>query len=163
MDEYLFGEYLSSVFCDEDQMYVHLKYAMSTATNTVFIFHRPSIQYVCAKDSSLPIRLMPSGDQQRHMRGFAGSGRFVFNKALALQTAHHAAGNKFIFIRYVEMANMLPLWKSEFRWLRESPSQALQHALKNLDGAFVNFFQNAFGWNRLPAAQHLQAICCRPA
>jgi len=107
--------------------------------------------------------LMPSGDQQRHMRGFAGSCRFVFNKALALQTAHHAAGNKFIFIRYVEMANMLPLWKSEFRWLRESPSQALQHALKNLDRAFVNFFQNAFGWNRLPAAQHLQAICCRPA
>jgi putative transposase len=39
------------------------------------------------------------------------------------------------------MANMLPLWKNEFAWLRESPSQALQHALKNLDRAFVNFFQ----------------------
>jgi putative transposase len=50
----------------------------------------------------------------------------VFNKALALETANHAAGNK--FIRYVEMANMLPLWKNEFAWLSESPSQALQHA-----------------------------------
>jgi putative transposase len=74
--------------------------------------------------------LMPTGDQQRHMRRFARSCRFVFNKALGLQTANHAAGNK--FIRYVEMANMLPIWKSEFAWLRQSPSQALQHALKNL-------------------------------
>ena len=83
--------------------------------------------------------LMPNGDQQRDMRRFAGSCRFVFNKGLALQTANHQAGNK--FIRYVEMANMLPAWKSEFAWLGESPSQSLQHALKNLDRAFVNFFE----------------------
>ena len=83
--------------------------------------------------------LMPTGDQQRDMRRFAGSCRFVFNKALALQTANHAAGNK--FIRYVQMANQLPAWKSEFAWLKESPSQALQHALKNLDRAFTNFFE----------------------
>jgi putative transposase len=38
--------------------------------------------------------LMPSGEQQHDMRRFAGSCRFVFNKALALQTANHAAGNK---------------------------------------------------------------------
>jgi putative transposase len=82
---------------------------------------------------------MPTGDQQRDMRRFAGSCRFVFNKALGLQTANHAAGNK--FIPYLEMANMLPLWKSQFAWLRQSPSQALQHALKNLDRAFVNFFE----------------------
>src|ERR1700728_4333557 len=197
--------------------------------------------------------LIASGEQQRDICRFAGSCRFVFNKALALQTANHAAGGK--FIRYVEMANMLPMWKSEFAWLRESPSQALQQALKNLDRAFVNFFQkrteyprfkkrgrgdsfrfpqgfkldqandrillpklgwlryrssrevvgygqqyhrqqpqmvgvvadrtgrrtacrasrcrrrrpgyrslrHAFGWNRLPSAQHLQAVCCRAA
>jgi len=82
--------------------------------------------------------LMPTGDQQRDLRRFAGSCRFVYNKALALQKANHEAGNK--FIRYVEMANQLPAWKSELEWLRESPSQALQHALKNLDRAFTNFF-----------------------
>jgi len=83
--------------------------------------------------------LIPDGNQQRDMHRFAGSCRFVFNKALAQQQANHAAGNK--FIRYVEMANQLPAWKSEFAWLKESPSQALQHALKNLDRAFVNFFE----------------------
>jgi putative transposase len=83
--------------------------------------------------------LMPTGDQQRAMLRFAGSCRFVFNKAMALQKANHEAGKK--FIRYVEMANLLPTWKGEFSWLRESPSQALQHALKNLDRAFINFFE----------------------
>jgi putative transposase len=83
--------------------------------------------------------LMPDGNQQRDMRRIAGSCRFVYNKALALQKTSHEAGNK--FIRYVEMANRLPAWKSEFAWLKESPSQALQHALKNLDRAFTNFFE----------------------
>ena len=83
--------------------------------------------------------LMPDGNQQRAMRRFAGSCRFVFNKALALQNANREAGSK--FIRYVEMANLLPAWKIEFAWLRESPWQALQHALKNLDRAFTNFFE----------------------
>jgi len=83
--------------------------------------------------------LVPTGEQQRDMRRFAGSCRFVFNKALGLQTANHEAGNK--FIRYVEMANLLPTWKIEFPWLKESPSQALQHSLKNLDRALTNFFE----------------------
>ena len=83
--------------------------------------------------------LIPTGEQLRNMRRFAGSCRFVFNKALALQTANYEAGNK--FIRYVGMANLLPAWKSEFPWLKESPSQALQHSLKNLDRALTNFFE----------------------
>lgn len=32
--------------------------------------------------------LMPDGEQQRDMRRFAGSCRFVYNKALALQKNH---------------------------------------------------------------------------
>ena len=44
IDEYLFGEYFTPVLRNEDQMYMHPKYAMSTVTNTVVIYHRPSIQ-----------------------------------------------------------------------------------------------------------------------
>src|ERR1019366_3635692 len=36
-------------------------------------------------------QLMPNGEQQRQMRRFAGSRRFVFNKALALQKANYEA------------------------------------------------------------------------
>jgi putative transposase len=90
--------------------------------------------------------LMPAGDQQRNLLRFAGSCRFVFNKALALQKSNHEDGGK--FIRYVEMANQLPAWKSEFAWLKGSPSQALQHALKNLDLAFTNFFEKRADYPR---------------
>lgn len=90
--------------------------------------------------------LMPTSEQQRDMRRFAGSCRFVFNKALAMQTANHEDGNK--HIRYEELANLLPSWKIEFPWLKEAPSQALQHALKNIDRAFVNFFEKRADYPR---------------
>jgi len=83
--------------------------------------------------------LMPSGQQQRDMRRFCGSCRFVFNKALALQQANHAAGAK--FMNYVALANKLPDWKQEFQWLRQAPSQALQQVLKDLERAYKNFFE----------------------
>jgi putative transposase len=40
------------------------------------------------------------------------------------------------------MAANLPIWKRETgtEWLKETPSQALQHALKDLDKAYSNFF-----------------------
>ncbi|WP_161595477.1 helix-turn-helix domain-containing protein, partial [Tepidimonas charontis] len=37
---------------------------------------------------------MPIGEQQRQMRRFAGSCRFVFNKALALQKERYEQGEK---------------------------------------------------------------------
>ena len=84
--------------------------------------------------------LMPDGEQQRDMRRFAGSCRFVYNKALAMQIENHEAGNK--FIGYVPMAANLPIWKREAgqEWLKDAPSQALQHALKDLEKAYKNFF-----------------------
>lgn len=85
--------------------------------------------------------LMPNGEQQRDMRRFSGSCRFVYNMALALQKENHEAGNK--FIGYVAMAAKLPVWKREngTEWLKDSPSQALQHALKDLERAYKNFFE----------------------
>ena len=47
--------------------------------------------------------LMPDSETQRLMRRFAGSCRFVYNKALALQKDNHEAGEK--FIGYVAEAN----------------------------------------------------------
>jgi len=82
--------------------------------------------------------LMPNGEQARDMRCFAGARRFVFNKALAFQQAHHASGGK--FISYFSMDKHLIVWKQEFSWLKEAPSQALQQSLKDLDKAYQNFF-----------------------
>ncbi|CAN7676632.1 transposase [Trinickia sp. LjRoot230] len=85
--------------------------------------------------------LMPNGEQQRKMRQFAGACRFVYNKALALQKETHAAGGK--FINYVAMAKHLTVWRgsNDTPWLKDAPVHTSQQALKDLERAFVNFFQ----------------------
>ena len=84
--------------------------------------------------------LNPDGAQQRLMRRYAGSCRFVYNKALALQQANHEAGEK--FIGYVAMAKYLTAWRNgeETPWLKDAPVHPLQHALKDLEKAYKNFF-----------------------
>ncbi len=85
--------------------------------------------------------LMPNGQQQRQMRRFAGSARFVFNKALALQKARYEQGEK--KLGYAGLCKELTGWKrqTETAWLSETPSQSLQQALKDLERAYANFFE----------------------
>ncbi|AOI72764.1 RNA-guided endonuclease InsQ/TnpB family protein [Burkholderia ubonensis] len=84
--------------------------------------------------------LMPSGEQQRQMRRYAGSCRFVYNKALALQKENYDAGGK--FIGYVAMAKHLTAWRNgpQTPWLKDSPVHTLQHALKDMERSYKNFF-----------------------
>ena len=92
--------------------------------------------------------LMPDGQQQRQMRRFSGSCRFVYNQALALQKANFEAGGK--FISYEAMAKELTAWRNgdETPWLKEAPIHPLQHALKDLDRAYKNFFVKRAGFPR---------------
>lgn len=84
--------------------------------------------------------LVPTGEQQRNMRRFAGSCRFVFNQALALQKVRHEQGEK--KLGYAGLCKYLTDWKSqpEIAWLADAPSQALQQSLKDLERAYQNFF-----------------------
>jgi putative transposase len=84
--------------------------------------------------------LMPNGEQQRDMRRFAGSCRFVYNKALAMQKANYEAGGK--FVGYVAMAKHLTEWRNgtQTPWLKDAPVHPLQHALIDLERAYKNFF-----------------------
>ena len=93
-------------------------------------------------------QLRPNGPQERDMRRFAGACRFVFNKSLALQNENHEAGNK--FLSYAKMTAWLVEWKKgpETQWLKESPSQPLQQALKDLERAYKNFFQKRASFPR---------------
>ncbi|TNV09035.1 IS200/IS605 family element transposase accessory protein TnpB, partial [Buttiauxella sp. B2] len=93
-------------------------------------------------------QLRPDGQQERDMRRFAGACRFVFNKSLALQNENHEGGNK--YISYAKMTSWLVEWKgtSETQWLKGSPSQPLQQALKDLERAYKNFFQKRASFPR---------------
>jgi putative transposase len=84
-------------------------------------------------------QLKTNGAQDRQMRGFAGACRFVFNQALALQKEQYQTDTSVKF-SYVNIANLLPSWKIKYPWLKDAPSQALQHSLKDLERAYKNFF-----------------------
>ena len=85
--------------------------------------------------------MQPNGQQQRDMRRFAGSRRFVYNKALALQQERFEAGDK--KLGYAGLCKQLTDWKVDPKtlWLTEAPSQPLQQELKDLEGAYKNFFE----------------------
>jgi putative transposase len=97
---------------------------------------------------SFQYELRPNGQQARQMRRFAGACRFVFNKALALQQERRAAGEK--RLSYAQLCQTLTAWKKqpELLWLNEAPSQPLQQALKNLERAYTNFFEQRAAFPR---------------
>src|SRR6202040_3998096 len=82
--------------------------------------------------------LMPNGQETRQLRQFAGSCRFVYNKALAINTQRYERKEK--RLGYASLCALLPSWKREHPFLSEVPAQALQQALKNLERAYSNFF-----------------------
>ncbi len=90
--------------------------------------------------------LRPNGEQQRLMRRFAGSCRFVFNEALALQKKRHEYGEK--KLGYAGLCKLLTEWRNggplpsgrTAPWLADGPVHTQQQALKDLERAYANFF-----------------------
>lgn len=93
--------------------------------------------------------LMPNGEQWRQMRRFAGSCRFVFNQALALQKERYERGEK--KLGYAGLCKLLTEWRNgpETPWLADAPTHPLQQALKDLERAYANFFAKRANFPRL--------------
>ena len=74
------------------------------------------------------------------MRRFAGSCRFVFNRALALQKERHERGEK--TLGYAGLCKLLTAWRNspDTAWLGDAPVHPLQQSLKDLERAYANFF-----------------------
>jgi len=85
-------------------------------------------------------QLKPNEADGRHLSRFAGSCRFVWNKALALQKERLDAKEK--RFTYNDLACHLVEWKRDrtTAFLAEANAQALQQTLKNLDRAFRDAF-----------------------
>lgn len=98
--------------------------------------------------------LRPNGQQERDLRRFAGSCRYVFNKALVLQQARYEHGEK--KLGYAGLCTLLTQWKGqpETAWLTETPSQALQQSLKDLERAYKHFFEQRTDFPRFKKKGH---------
>lgn len=84
-------------------------------------------------------RLYPNRQQQQFLAKCFGCSKFVYNHFLRLTTDVYADCKK--SLRYKEWAKLLTSLKKEFEWLKEVNSQSLQQTLKDLETAYVRFFQ----------------------
>ncbi|MFA6181418.1 RNA-guided endonuclease InsQ/TnpB family protein [Acidithiobacillus sp.] len=88
-------------------------------------------------------RLETTPEQENLLARATGCVRFVWNRALAIQKSYleHGCG----LLSYVDMAKCLTTWRNgePFGFLSESPSQPQQWALKFLDRALKDAFDNA--------------------
>lgn len=86
-------------------------------------------------------RLCPNKEQQNTLARYFGSVRFVYNYFLAERKRQYEKTQH--SDDYYKQAKSLTLLKKqeEYSWLKEINSQTLQHALRHLDTAYVNFFR----------------------
>jgi putative transposase len=121
-------------------MYVQVENTVSASSNLIDFNHRPKYIFVMNILQAFKFQLKISGAQRRKLYRIAGSCRFVFNKALALQQKHYElVGKK---LSYANLCKELTKWRADpsLLWLKASPSQALQQSLKDLERAYQNFF-----------------------
>jgi len=93
------------------------------------------------KKKAFKFRLSPTLVQRHLFCSFAGSCRFVYNRALSqrLEIYEKEQRSLSLFDQNNELAQLKK--EEETSWLRDIHSQILQQSLANLDQAFKNFFR----------------------
>ena len=86
-------------------------------------------------------RIRPTPEQEAHFRQFAGCRRLVWNYFLQRRIDHFKATGQ--TLSFAAMCLELTTLKQQpgFEFLAECDSQALQQVLRDLNSAFINFFQ----------------------
>ena len=87
-------------------------------------------------------RIFPTLIQQNQMLNIFGQVRFVYNLGLETKITAYA-GNKVNIDCFDLHKQIKELKDTECKWLSESPAQALQASIRNLDNAYTNFFRGA--------------------
>lgn len=117
------------------------------------------MEQMSAEKKAYRYRLLPTPEQEGVMRQFAGARRWVYNHFLARRKAHYAATGKTLSLNrlYAELTALKQ--EPETAWLREMDSQALQQAIRDLDRAFVNFFEKRARFPRFKARKRERLLC----
>lgn len=101
-------------------------------------------------------RIFPTEEQKNTLTDIFGQVRFVYNLGLETKLAAYAGDKKYLD-HYDLNLQIKGLKQSECPWLKESPSQALQMAMRNLDNAFTNFFRGS-GFPKFKSRYHKQSF-----
>lgn len=108
--------------------------------HTQVIFRLPILILMAPRLSAYRFELSPSMSQVRIMQRTAGTCRYVYNRALALQQTRRAAGEK--RLGYKGLCAELTAWRNDpsMPWLAECSVSAQQQVLRDLERGFANFF-----------------------
>ena len=113
--------------------------------------------YICGMkviQKTYKFRLYPNKEQEKMLANYFGSVRFVYNHFLAKRKEQYEQTRK--SSNYYEQAKELTAMKKTeaFSWLKEINSQTLQHALRHLETAYVNFFNGRTRFPRFHSKKH---------
>jgi putative transposase len=86
-------------------------------------------------------RLEPTAAQAGSLHAWSGALRFLWNWMLAQRRDAFRGSDGRVRINYYDQAAQLPPMKAMFPWIALVPSQALQQTLRDLDRAFISFFE----------------------
>jgi putative transposase len=87
-------------------------------------------------------RIYPYQNQKELLSKIFGQVRFVYNLGLETKISAYIGNKKYLNVFDLNK-QITQLKKNECEWLKESPSQALQMSISNLDNAYTNFFRGA--------------------
>jgi putative transposase len=93
---------------------------------------------------AVKVRIYPTDEQQAHLAQAFGCVRWVWNQSLSVMSLTYKETGK--GLSAYDMKKQIPVWKTEFEWLKECYSQCLQQSILNLSQAFGNFFDGRTGY-----------------
>lgn len=94
---------------------------------------------------SFKYQIYPTDIQKSMLISMFGNVRFVYN--LGLETKKLVYSNYQKSLSYEDLANQIKdLKDNECQWLKETPAQAIQSTLRNLDTAYKNFYMHKKGF-----------------
>lgn len=100
-------------------------------------------------------KLRPTSEQEQCFWQFAGAVRWVWNEMLAERKRVYEETGKGVS-QYAQMRRLTALKQEpETDWLRTIHSQVLQEPIKQLQQAFVNFFEKRASYPRFKKRKHI--------
>lgn len=89
-------------------------------------------------------RIYPNKEQKIKIAKSFGSCRFIYNRYLSTRIEKYEADKS--SMTYLQCVNDMKKLKSEYEWLKEVDSTALQSSLRDLDTAYQKFFREHTGF-----------------
>jgi putative transposase len=103
-------------------------------------------------------RFYPTGEQQRKLRQYFGTARWVWNSSLAWRSDLYKTFGE--SVTGVDFSRELTFLKSlePFSWVKDVPSSIATQALRDQDKAFKGFFKSGHGYPKFRSRRRGQSI-----